>query len=307
MTSGVPQDSVLGPLIFVLFVNDLCFRLKSPKVLFADDLKIYRTISSLLDCCAIQADINEIQLWCVENGMELNTKKCKQISFTRRQSRIDFEYLVGPDILERVESIRDLGVIIDYKLQFNEHISIATAKGFAALGFIRRSTKHFQDIYALKSLYCALVRSVLEYAVCVWSPHHTTQIIRMERVQRSFVRYALRQLPWANPTDLPDYRSRCNLIALETLSARRTKLQRLLVFDLIVGNVNYSSLLENVSLYAPSRRLRARNLLFVRRHKTSYGFHNPLDKCFRAFNNVSVVFDFNISKFVFKNRIRNLE
>lgn len=91
MTSGVPQGSVLGPLVFVLFVNDLCFRLKSGKVLFADDLKIYRTISSLPECCALQADIDELQQWCIENGMELNTKKCKCITFTRKQSRIEFE------------------------------------------------------------------------------------------------------------------------------------------------------------------------------------------------------------------------
>lgn len=307
ITSGVPQGSVLGPLIFVLFVNDLCYRLKSEKVLFADDLKLYRTISSLVDCCALQTDANEIQLWCLENGMELNTKKCKCITFTRRSSSIQFEYAIGPDILERVESIRDLGVTIDSKLQFNDHISITTAKGFAALGFVRRCTHKFRDIYAMKTLYCSLVRSVLEYAVCVWSPHHTTQIIRMERVQRCFIRYALRQLPWSNPADLPDYGSRCALIALETLSSRRKNLQRLFIFDLLVGNINCPSLLENVSLYAPSRLLRDRDLLFVRFYRTCYGINNPLDKCIRAFNSVCALFDFHISKFVFKNRIRNLD
>lgn len=306
ITSGVPQGSVLGPLIFVLFVNDLCFRLKSSKLLFADDLKIYRTVKSCLDCCALQADIDELLQWCLENGMELNTKKCKSVAFTHRQQQILFEYSVGPDTLERVEAIRDLGVTIDCKLRFNEHINITTAKGFAMLGFVRRCTNRFNDIYALKALYCSLVRSILEYAVCVWSPYHTTQIIRMERVQRCFIRYALRRLPWTDPVNLPDYTGRCALIALETLATRRTNLQRLFIFDLVTGSIDCPSLLLNVSFYVPSRQLRVRDLLYVGRHRTSYGFHNPLDVCFRSFNCVRDLFDFNVSKTIFKNRLRTL-
>lgn len=304
ITSGVPQGSVLGPLIFILFINDLCSRLRSEKLLYADDLKIYRIISSHLDCLALQADIDELQRWCLENGMELNIKKCKTIVFTRRQSQIGFEYSVGTEILERVASIRDLGVIFDTKLSFNEHISVTTAKAFAALGFIRRITSNFDDIYAMKALYCSLVRSILEYAVCVWSPVHATHVSRIERVQRSFIRYALRRLPWSNPENLPDYEHRCRLITLETLESRRKNLQRLFVFDLIQGNLDCPLLLSNVLFYAPTRQLRQRDVLFVRRHRTSYGFNSCLDRCFRLFNSVSGLFDFNVSKTVFKNRIK---
>lgn len=307
ITSGVPQGSVLGPLIFILFINDLCFRLKSGKLLYADDLKIYRVIMSHLDCCALQNDIDELVNWCQQNGMELNIKKCKSIAFSRRHSRIDFEYMVGSERIECVDSIRDLGVTVDSKLRFNEHVSLTTAKAFAALGFVRRTTNYFKDVYALKSLYCSLVRSILEYAVCVWSPHHTTQIVRLERVQRSFIRYALRQLPWSDPVNLPEYPARCRLIDIETLASRRNNLQRLFVFDLLKGNLDCSSLLDNVPFYAPNRHLRERDLLLIRRHRTSYGFNNPLSKCLRLFNSVSALFDFNVSKYVFKNRIKDLD
>lgn len=306
ITSGVPQGSVLGPLIFILFVNDVCLRLKSRLLLFADDMKIYRVISSHLDCCALQADIDELLLWCSENGMELNYSKCKFISFSRRQSRIEFEYSINSETMERVQAIRDLGVVVDSKLRFNEHVSTTTAKAFAALGFIRRNTNSFTDIYALKTLYSSIVRSIMEYAVTVWSPYHAVQTIRMERIQRSFIRYALRQLPWNDPANLPDYASRCMLIDLETLSARRTKLQRLFIFDLVKGNIDCPPLLQNLGFYAPSRQLRERNLFLVRRHRTTYGYNNPFDNCVRSFNNVSAVFDFNLSKSVFKSRIRNL-
>lgn len=215
--------------------------------------------------------------------------------------------MVGSERIECVDSIRDLGVTVDSKLRFNEHVSLTTAKAFAALGFVRRTTNYFKDVYALKSLYCSLVRSILEYAVCVWSPHHTTQIVRLERVQRSFIRYALRQLPWSDPVNLPEYPARCRLIDIETLASRRNNLQRLFVFDLLKGNLDCSSLLDNVPFYAPNRHLRERDLLLIRRHRTSYGFNNPLSKCLRLFNSVSALFDFNVSKYVFKNRIKDLD
>src|SRR5450759_2383220 len=98
--------------------------------------------------------------------------------------------------LERVSSICDLGVTIDSKLRFNEHVSIMTAKAFSVLGFIRRHASEFTDIHALKTLYCSLVRSILEYAAPIWSPYHVTHILTIERVQKRFVRFALRQLPW---------------------------------------------------------------------------------------------------------------
>ncbi|XP_062538115.1 uncharacterized protein LOC134206415 [Armigeres subalbatus] len=106
-----------------------------------------------------RADIDKLQLWCSENGMALNISKCKAISFSRRNTRIESGYTIGSTQLESVDLIRD------FKFRFNEHISMTTAKAFAALGFIRRYTKDFTDIYALKALYCSTVRSILEYAI----------------------------------------------------------------------------------------------------------------------------------------------
>lgn len=154
--------------------------------MFADDLKMYRIISSVVDCIALQQDIDTVDSWCVSNGMLLNAGKCKIISFRRSRPLISFEYTIDGDEIERVESIKDLGVIMDSKLKFNEHISLTTAKGFSLLGFVRRNAADFDDVYALKTLYSCFVRSVLEYAVPVWAPYHETQIQRLERVQRSF-------------------------------------------------------------------------------------------------------------------------
>lgn len=306
ITSGVPQGSVLGPLIFILFINDICFRLSSPKQLFADDLKFFRIITSTLDCLVLQADINELLLWCQENGMRINGTKSKLITFTRCQSRVEYTYTVGDTLLERVDSIRDLGVTIDSKLRFHEHISTVTAKAFSVLGFIRRHSSSFKDVYTLKALYCSLVRSILEYAAPVWAPYQATHTIRVERVQKKFIRFALRQLPWNDPTNLPAYSERCKLINIPTLAARRTFFQRIFVFDLLEGYIKCPELLEKIQLNVPQRTLRNPSALSIPLHRTNYGHNNPLTACLRGFNDVYAAYDFGISKGVFKANIRDV-
>ncbi|KAL9699708.1 hypothetical protein quinque_003149 [Culex quinquefasciatus] len=114
-------------------------------------------------------------------------RPASQISRSRNPLR--FDYTMGDGCpLDRVNSIRDLGVTVDCKMKFNEHIALITGKAFAMLGFLKRNTAHFDDPFALKVLYASLVRSVLEYAAVVWAPYHVTLTARIERVQRAFVR-----------------------------------------------------------------------------------------------------------------------
>ena len=306
ITSGVPQGSVLGPLIFIIYVNDLCEQLSSSKLSFADDLKFFRAVTSPADCAAIQDDIDRLSVWCSDNGMRVNTKKCKIITFTRSNDFILHDYNIEQNPLERVTSICDLGVTIDSKLRFNEHMSIISAKAYTMVGFIRRHAACFTDIYCLKILFCALVRSILEYASPVWSPVNVTQIILIERVQRTFMRFALRQLPWNDPVNLPNYSDRCKLINLETLAARRTKQQRLFIFDLISGNVDCPELLMQIPWNVPPRRFRNSPLLAIPFHRTNYGCNNCFTLCLRLFNDICCEFEFTMSRNVFSVRIRNL-
>ncbi|KXJ83154.1 hypothetical protein RP20_CCG008085 [Aedes albopictus] len=136
-------------------------------------------------------------------------------------------------LVQRVASVKDLGIILDNKLAFTEHISVVTAKAFAVLGIIKRNTQAFRDIYCLKALYVCLVRSLLEYCVTIWAPYHAVHIARLERVQKAFIRFALRHLPWRADHHLPPYNQRCALIRLPTLQQRRELLQRLLIFDIL--------------------------------------------------------------------------
>ncbi|XP_052561924.1 uncharacterized protein LOC120425620 [Culex pipiens pallens] len=160
-----------GSLIFVLFINYLCSRLQSCKLLYADDLKIFRRIGDSDDVRVLQEVINVLLRLCVQNGVEVNEKKCKLISFYRIRSPNLAEYNMGRSTLERVHSIVDLGVTIDCKMEFNQHVSISVAKSYAMLGFLRRNAAGFTDVRVFKTLYFSLIRSVLEYAVPVWAPY----------------------------------------------------------------------------------------------------------------------------------------
>jgi GH43 family beta-xylosidase len=109
---------------------------------------------------------------------------------------------------------------MDSKMSFAGHIDVTFEKALAILGFVNRLLCEFRDPYTLKTLYVSLVRPKLEYASCVWRPFYGAHIDRIERVQKNFVRYALRGLGWTDMCDLPPYVERCALIRLETLAER---------------------------------------------------------------------------------------
>lgn len=112
----MPQGSHLGPLLFNLFINDLPTCLNCSSVLlYADDAKIYKNIVSTIDAEQLQLDINSFIEWCGINLLNLNYKKCSVISFTR-ENAISYEYTMGPEQLKRVNTVKDLGVLLDSKL-----------------------------------------------------------------------------------------------------------------------------------------------------------------------------------------------
>ena len=113
VSSGVPQGSHLGPLLFILFINDLLSCLRFCRILlFADDAKLFSIIKSPIDCSKIQKDIDAIHNWCIENALKLNLNKCKTISFFKpRCCHSEYAYRIDQTDIERVSSIKDLGVI----------------------------------------------------------------------------------------------------------------------------------------------------------------------------------------------------
>ena len=141
VTSGVPQDSLLGPALFVLFINDMPRAVShcSTLALFADDAKCFRTIRSASDCVLFQGDIDNLVEWSDVWKMAFNLDKCSLCKITRKRNPIFHYYNMRGRALKRVEAQRDLGVVITCDARFSEHIYAQVNKANKLLSFIRRS------------------------------------------------------------------------------------------------------------------------------------------------------------------------
>ena len=255
VSSGVPQGSHLGPLLFIIFINDLPEVIKnSQALLFADDLKVFRVIDSQNDCILLQHDIDAIATWCLNNNLQLNIKKCVSFSFYRSQSYIEFNYSINSVALDRVMSVKDLGILFDRKLSFNDHINMIVSKANSMLGFIKRNSSEFTNPQTLKCLYMSLVRPHIEYCSIIWNPYFGSNNIRIERVQKNFTRYAFYKLNWR--IERPSYSTRCSLFALSTLENRRTISSIIFIRDLIQNHIQCPELLRLLNFYTPRRPLR---------------------------------------------------
>lgn len=291
--SGVPQGSNLGPLLFSLFINDVAFVLpRGERVFYADDVKFFIVVTSIVECLALQATLNSFECWSRRNGLELCVGKCNAISFCRKRNPILFEYSLQGEKLERKSEIKDLGVILDTEMTFRPHYDDVLTRANKQLGFIFKIADGFRDPLCLKSLYSALVRSILEMAAVVWCPYNRNWIDRFEAVQRKFVRLALRGLPWRDAVHLPPYEHRCMLLGLDTLEKRRSSMQSSFIGKLLNGEIDAPALLSELRIYVPERPLRRRNFLHLDSRNSRYGQHDPLRYMVVNFNNVFDDFDF---------------
>lgn len=295
-TSGIPQGSHLGPLIFLLYFNDVNLVLEGHKLSYADDLKMYVLIRCIDDCHYLQRQLETFANWCNLNRMEVNPEKCSIITFSRKKEPIRFSYTLNGTTITRVDHIKDLGVILDSQLTYKQHISYIVDKASKTLGFIFRIGKNFTDIYCLKSLFCSLVRSTLEYCSSIWNPTYNNGVERVESIQRRFIRFALRRLPWRDPFQLPSYESRCQLIDLELLRSRRDTSRALFIADTLQGRVDCPSILEKINVNVRPRALRNSAMLRPAHHRTNYSMHGAINGLQRVFNRVSSVFDFNLTR-----------
>jgi ribonuclease P/MRP protein subunit RPP40 len=221
ITSGVPQGSLLGSLLFIAYVSDLPKCLQFAKCLmYADDTKIFMSVHKISDCLLLQQDLNSLYEWCNKWKLCLNLDKCEIMSVSNRVNTVEFNYHIGYVELERVNHVTDLGVVFENNMSFNLNIDKICKSAAKVMGIITRSCSGEFEAYTVKRLYVALVRPILEYASQVWNPQFTTKCDRVERIQRIFLRtycYKLRlQYDSAYYTDF------CRLAGVHSLKSRRT-------------------------------------------------------------------------------------
>lgn len=225
VTSGVPQGSVLGPLLFVLFINDLPDVAKngSQVYLYADDTKVFRRIRTDEDCDQLQEDIDEIYRWSERWMLNFHPDKSKHMRIGRSHVGVRDYTMQGP--INNTKKEKDIGVVIDDRLTFSEHLAEKINKANSILGVIRR-TFIYLDPTILKALYTALVRPHLEYANQIWCPYLVKDVEAVENVQRRATRMAP-QLKGLT------YEERLKKMELPTLAYRRSRGDQIEAYKII--------------------------------------------------------------------------
>jgi len=305
-TSGVPQGSHLGPILFNIFICDLSRQLSNVNhLLFADDLKIFCRISSPEDSAFLQSKLNDLDNWCSINKLTLNVAKCNIITFSRKKKNTThFDYFINQAKLSRVFQILDLGILLDSQLLLTPHYDRIIGKANQLLGFIKRRAKEFKNVWVTKTLYCTLVRSILEYGSIIWDPFYNDQSDRIESVQKQFLLFALRdQFDPRDYLNLPSYEHRLDIINLSPLSLRRSANVACFAFDVITGKINLDYISNKICINNPIRFTRNPRFLVEYNHRTNYGIDEPINRCCRTFNSFSHLYSPGISKNTFRNLI----
>ena len=183
VTSGVPQGTVLGPLLFLLYVNDLDSVVKHSTIkLFADDVLLYAEVNTTKDCLALQDDLSAVVSWSTCWQLKLNSAKCEALMITNKRKPIPFMYHINQQPISWCSPVKYLGLLVDSKLSWSKHCKFAVGKGTRSLNCLRRSM--FSCSRSAKyAAYKAIVRPTLEYAATVWNPHNSGDIHLLEALQ----------------------------------------------------------------------------------------------------------------------------
>ena len=299
--SGVPQGSVLGPLLFLVYVNDMDCGLEANISKFADDTKIFHEVSSLEDCEMLQTCLDKLKEWSETWQMQFNASKCKVLHFGKKNK--EHSYKIGEAILETSDTEKDLGVYVQSNLKPDKHIDEAVKKANQILGQIYRTIEN-KTTENIIPLYLSLVRPHLEYCVQAWSPYYAKDIVKLEKVQRR----ALNMI-----TDLKhlDYQEKLLKLDLFSLSKRRLRGDMIETFkimneiDKIDSNLFFTRSTSNtrghnLKLYKGKFRCDARKYFYSQRVVDPWNrlpsvaaeasslnsFKNNLDKYF-AENNIT--------------------
>jgi hypothetical protein len=271
VSSGVPQGSVLGPTLFLLYINDLPLVLSSSKVLmYADDVKIYMRVASEFDCNTLSRDLGNIESWTRRWQLSLAVDKCFVMRFANRKGDTDSYYKLGTHELPFVEKTKDLGIMLTSDLKFHEHTDYIVKKALRTINLISYGfCTEEKDI--LLRLYKTYVLPILSYGSVVWNPCFRGDRDKLERCQKVMLRRIL-------PDESLSYNDRIQKLDILTLEESRILADLVFMYnllhertflnpeDFVQSHVSvYSTRGHNMKLVVPKFRLTQQKHFFSNR------------------------------------------
>ena len=269
--SGIPQGSVLGPTLFILYVNDLPSKVNSSIRLFADDTKLFGKVCNDTDHSAVNTDLQALEDWSKRWQLPFNTSKCSVLHLGSRNP--ERQYIMAGATLNAVTEEKDLGIVIDQGLKFHSQAAKASSKANQVLGVIRKAFDNL-DHETLPLLYKSLVRPLLEYGNPIWGPFYKTDQIMLEQVQRRATRLipSIRHLT---------YEERLRHLKIPSLMYRRRRCDMIWMYNLITGRTGLSR--DDFLQMAPDNATRGHELKVFKPEARSRERRNHLS--IRSINN----------------------
>ena len=235
VTSGVAQGSVLGPILFIFYINDLTEVVVPPSVskLYADNLKIYCSAANDKEGKSFKNTLENITRWSEEWQLPISKEKSKWLLISNKNTDADFvtdNFELAGVVLPRVKEVLDLGVHFNARLNFSNHISITVAKAKRRLFLLKKSFKSKNPSLLIKG-FKTYILPLLDYCCQVWNPQGYTEIRRIESVQRAFTK----RLAGYNGLS---YEARLEKAGLCTLEMRRLHADLCLCYNILHGNLD---------------------------------------------------------------------
>jgi hypothetical protein len=241
VTSGVPQGSVLGPLLFIIFINDIITDLTCKLRLFADDCIVYSEIRNNADTQILQDNLCKICSWVKVNNMELNEKKSQLITFTTKRTIRKCNYEVNSVPLNPVDNCKYLGIILNSKLTWKKQVENVIKKGMKRLHFVMRNLRG-SNVEAKEMAYKSIVRPLMEYGSVVWDPaqqelKHSVEMIQRRAVRKVLSKYGRRY----SPTDMLEE------LKWESLECRRKTAKLATLYKITAGKEAWAELADGLA------------------------------------------------------------